>query len=308
MRLANEIAAAAMEHVRARPPAGDDRGARPPRCGRASSTARAPAGAGRSSSRSASRSSGRGPGSRRSRRRRTGRSSRASRRSSRSGSAPTATGATTRRTSCLGRARATTTRELEEQSAGGVRRRGRASAAPGASLAELDRLDPRGDRRGRLPGPAVPSRSATASARARTSRRTRTRPAAARSRRGWCSRSSPACYWEGGGGLRVEDNFLITGDRRREALPVPRRDRELRMTIDRSKLWTGDLNERRSTRSRAGRSASTTRRCATASRPSASSSAPRTSSRSPARWTRPGSTGSRRASRASRTTTGGRSS
>ena len=44
--------------------------------------------------------------------------------------------------------------------------------------------------------PATPGspriRSATASARARTSRRTRTRPAAARSRRGWCSRSSPA--------------------------------------------------------------------------------------------------------------------
>ena len=31
----------------------------------------------------------------------------------------------------------------------------------------------------------------------------------------------PGCYWEGGGGLRVEDNFLITDDGRREALVLP---------------------------------------------------------------------------------------
>ena len=53
-------------------------------------------------------------------------------------------------------------------------------------------------------------RSATASAPARTSRPTRTRPAVARSRPAWCWRSSPGCYWPEGGGLRVEDNFLIT--------------------------------------------------------------------------------------------------
>ena len=51
---------------------------------------------------------------------------------------------------------------------------------PGASLAELDRLVRAGDSRGRLPG-SRPIPSATASARAHTSRRTRTRPAAARS-------------------------------------------------------------------------------------------------------------------------------
>ena len=49
----------------------------------------------------------------------------------------------------------------------------------------------------RSPRRAIPAsrrtRSATASARGRTSRRIRTRPAAASSRRGWCSRSSPAC-------------------------------------------------------------------------------------------------------------------
>ena len=100
MRLANEIAAAAMEHVQGVIRPGHDRGAggigvarlrprRGHRLGRA-----------RSSSRSASRSSGRAPGSGRSPRPPTGRSSRASRRCSRSGSAPTATGATTRRTSC----------------------------------------------------------------------------------------------------------------------------------------------------------------------------------------------------------------
>ena len=33
---------------------------------------------------------------------------------------------------------------------------------------------------------------------------------AARSRREWCSPVEPGLYWPGGGGLRVEDNFLIT--------------------------------------------------------------------------------------------------
>ena len=54
------------------------------------------------------------------------------------------------------------------------------------------------------------TRSATASAPAPTSRRTRTRPAAARSREGMVLAIEPGCYIEGGGGLRVEDNFLIT--------------------------------------------------------------------------------------------------
>ncbi len=96
MRLANEICAAAMEHVRERAPAGDDVRARPRRSGSGSSTARAPAGTARSSSRSGSPSSGRARGSARSRRPATGRSRATSRRCSRSGSAPTGTGPTTR--------------------------------------------------------------------------------------------------------------------------------------------------------------------------------------------------------------------
>ena len=35
----------------------------------------------------------------------------------------------------------------------------------------------------------------------------------------------PGCYWEDGGGLRVEDNFLITGRRGGEALELPGRGR-----------------------------------------------------------------------------------
>ena len=99
MRLANDIAAAAMEHCRLIIEPG-------------MSEAQIAAewegyvhgegtgwGRGRSTSRSVSRSSGRGPGSRHSQRRRHAPSSKMSRRCSRSGSAPTATGATTRRTS-----------------------------------------------------------------------------------------------------------------------------------------------------------------------------------------------------------------
>ena len=33
----------------------------------------------------------------------------------------------------------------------------------------------------------------------------------------------PGMYWDGGGGLRLEDNYLITKRREREAVPLPRR-------------------------------------------------------------------------------------
>ena len=31
----------------------------------------------------------------------------------------------------------------------------------------------------------------------------------------------PGCYWEGGGGLRVEDNFLVTDDGPEKLSPFP---------------------------------------------------------------------------------------
>ena len=51
----------------------------------------------------------------------------------------------------------------------------------------------------------------------------------------------PGCYIEGGGGLRVEDNFLVTTRRGGEAVAVPGWDSP-GVTLDRTKLWTGDLN------------------------------------------------------------------
>ena len=92
---------------------------------------------------------------------------------------------------------------------------------PGASLAELDRLVREGIAAAGYPGqPSHPDR-ATASAPARTSRRTRTRPAGGTIEEGMVLAIEPGIYWEGGGGLRVEDNFLVTAERRREALLLP---------------------------------------------------------------------------------------
>ena len=52
----------------------------------------------------------------------------------------------------------------------------------------------------------------------------------------------PGVYWPEGGGLRVEDNFLITDGGAEKLSPLPRRDRA-GMTRPR-KLWTGELNQR----------------------------------------------------------------
>ena len=114
----------------------------------------------------------------------------------------------------------------------------------------------------------------------------------------------PGVYWEGGGGLRLEDNFLVTADRRRAALALPRR--LPRGVIDSDKIWTGGLNERvprsglgRPLRHDAARRRADRRRRALA---------PRTSSRSPRRSTSSASAGSRPGSRASPRTTAAPSS
>ncbi len=108
---------------------------------------------------------------------------------------------------------------------------------PGLADAEYDELTdgllgrlPPGDRASAARGRACPSstgwcgtgsprwaipgsrriRSPTASAPAPTSRRTRTRPGRASCSQGMVLAVEPGLYWPGGGGLRVEDNFLIT--------------------------------------------------------------------------------------------------
>ena len=76
----------------------------------------------------------------------------------------------------------------------------------------------------------------------------------------------PGCYIEGGGGLRVEDNFLITERRRREAVAVPGWDSPAR---DARPLEGVDRrSQREGARAAAARrpSVSTTRRCAMASK------------------------------------------
>ena len=280
--------------------------ARSARCGTAGCTTTAPADhpdEARSSSRTASRSSGRARGSARSPRPAAARSRSTSRRSSRSGSAPTATGATTRRTSCPA---SSTPRYAElEQQLMEVYTCITSTLSAGDSLAELDREIRDGLAETGYPG--QPSHPICHGVGAR-------------------AHEPPYAHQAGGGtieaghGARDRAGRLLARGRRpsrrgqlpdhrrrrRAALPLPGRDRACAM-IDRDQLWTGDLNRRALEPQPHDPSASTTRRSATASRRSASSSTRRTSSRSPARSTRPASTGSRPASRGSRRRTPRRS-
>ena len=92
---------------------------------------------------------------------------------------------------------------------GRLRRRGRVLRSRGEP-ARARSAGPRGHRGDRLPRAAVAPDLPRRSVPARTSRRMPTRPAAARVHEGMVLAIEPGCYWEGGGGLRVEDNFLIT--------------------------------------------------------------------------------------------------
>ena len=218
MRLANEIAAAAMEHVRGRLEPGHDRGAggralaglRPRRGQRL-------AGQGRAGAAVLARLVGPGHQDLHRHRHPPGRS-RTSRRCSRSGSAPTATGPTTPRSS----ARASSRDDYAELERGllDVYAARSTTAAPARASPSSTASSARGSPRSATPA-SRRTRSATASAPARTSRPTPTRPAAARSREGMVLAIEPGCYWEGGGGLRVEDNFLITGEGAEKLSPFP---------------------------------------------------------------------------------------
>ena len=233
MRLANEIAAAAMDHCRLllRPGMKEsEAGAhverlRPRRGHRL--------GRDRSSWRSASRSSGPGRGSRPSPRPATCRWQRTSRRCSRSGSAPTATGATTPRTSARASCAPSTSSSRQRCSPSTSGRsttvaRARASPSSTASFATAS------------PRPAIPAsratRSRTGSAPARTSRPTRTRPAAARSRRAWCWRSSPGSTGRAAAGCasRTTSSSPPTALEKLSSFPD---GVVLRM------IWTGELND-----------------------------------------------------------------
>ena len=92
-----------------------------------------------------------------------------------------------------------------------------AFCTPGRVARGARPASPRGPRRRR----ALATRSATASAPARTSRRTPTRPAAARSLEGMVLAIEPGVYWPEGGGLRLEDNFLITAEGPEKLSPFP---------------------------------------------------------------------------------------
>ena len=239
MRLANEIAAAAMEHCRL---------VIEPGMTEAEIAAEwegfvhgeGTGWKGRSSSRSGSRSSGRARGSRRSPPPRAGPSSKASRRCSRSGCAWTATGATTRRTSSSASSpRSTGSSRSGSRPCTAARWRSR----PGASLAELDRLVRAGIDEIGFPG--QPSHPICHGVGARAHEPPYAHQAGGGEiAAGMVLAIEPGCYMDGRRRAARRGQLPRHGERRGEAFAVPGRDRRRAMTIDRSKVWTGDVNAR----------------------------------------------------------------
>ena len=93
-------------------------------------------------------------------------------------------------------------------------------AGPGASLAELDRRVRAGIADAGYPG--QPSHPICHGVGARAHEPPYAHQAGGGEiREGMVLAIEPGIYWPEGGGLRLEDNFLITADGRREALPFP---------------------------------------------------------------------------------------
>ena len=106
---------------------------------------------------------------------------------------------------------------------------------PGASLAELDRLVRDGIAEAGYPG--QPSHPIAHGVGARAHEPPYAHQAGGGTvEEGMVLAIEPGIYWEGGGGLRVEDNFLVTADGLEKLSVVPRR-RGARM------IWTGELND-----------------------------------------------------------------
>ena len=116
-------------------------------------------------------------------------------------------------------------------------------ARPGASLAELDRTIRDG-----LAGigyPGQPSHPVCHGVGARAHEPPYAHQAGGGTiEAGMVLAIEPGVYWPEGGGLRVEDNFLITETGSESPVPLPGRDRQAGM-IDRDRIWMGDLQPAR---------------------------------------------------------------
>ena len=223
MRLANEIAARAMEHVRGAAAARDDRERRRRRCGRAGCTAH---GTGFNGQVELARGfslvwSGAGDPHLHGHRQ------------------PSDPGARADPVRDLGLRRRLLVRPHEEPRPRRARRSAMPSSSsscsastraavdfcrPGASLAELDRMIR--DGLAELGYPGQPSHPVCHGVGARAHEPPYAHQAGGGTiEAGMVLAIEPGVYWPEGGGLRVEDNFLITESGAGAALPLPRRDR-----------------------------------------------------------------------------------